>query len=176
MKSAIGVIAAGHSLTAEAAEHMLRAGGNAYDAVLSAMCAACATEPVLASPGGGGFLLAQPASGDPRLYDFFTHTPANRRPESELDFYAFTADFGAAQQEFHIGRGTVAVPGMIRGLFEIHNDLCRLPMRDIVAPAVSYARDGVTQTPFQAYLFDVIKATSLSTNAVRSIFDTSAAA
>lgn len=176
MKPAIGVIAAGHTLTAEAAEQMLRAGGNAYDAVLSGMCAACAAEPVLASPGGGGFLLAQPASGGPRLYDFFAHTPAKRRPEAELDFYAFIADFGTAQQEFHIGRGTVAVPGVIRGLFEVHRDLCRMPMRDIVAPAVIHAREGVAQTPFQAYLFDVIKATCLSTDAVRSLFESPAVA
>ena len=56
MRRSLGVIAAGHTVTAEAAEHMLRAGGNAYDAVLAGMCAACAAEPVLASPGGGGFL------------------------------------------------------------------------------------------------------------------------
>lgn len=176
MKPAIGVIAAGHTLTAEAAEEMLRAGGNAYDAVLSGMCAAFATEPVLASPGGGGFLLAQPASAAARLYDFFVHTPVTRRPEAELDFYAFIADFGTAQQEFHIGRGTVAVPGVIRGLFEIHRDLCRMPMRDIVSPALGYARAGVAQTPFQAYLLDVIKATCLSTDAVRSIFESPTAA
>lgn len=171
MKTPIGVIAAGHSLTVEAAEQMLRAGGNAYDAVLAGMCAACAAEPVLASPGGGGFLLAQPASGGPCLYDFFAHTPAVRRPESELDFYSFIADFGTAQQEFHIGRGTVAVPGVIRGLFEIHDDLCRMPMTEIVAPAVSHARHGVAQTPFQSYLFQVIKGTCLATPAVRAIFE-----
>ena len=170
MPKPLGIIAAGHPLTAEAAEHMLRAGGNAYDAVLAAMCAAFATEPVLSSPGGGGFLLAQPASGAPRLYDFFVHTPARRRPESELDFYGIIADFGAAQQEFHIGRGTVTVPGVIRGLFEVQRDLCRLPMRDIVAPAIDYARHGVTVTAYQAYLFGVVQATFTCTEAVRAIF------
>lgn len=170
MTKSLGVIAAGHTLTAEAAEHMLRAGGNAYDAVLGAMCAAFAAEPVLASPGGGGFLLARPAEGRPRLYDFFAHTPAARRVESELDFYAIVADFGAAQQEFHIGRGTVAVPGVVRGLFGIHRDLCRLPMSDIVAPAATYARQGVTVTPFQGYLFQVIKPTFMATPQVRAIF------
>ncbi|HSS63104.1 MAG TPA: gamma-glutamyltransferase [Gammaproteobacteria bacterium] len=170
MRKNLGVIAAGHSVTAEAAEQMLRAGGNAYDAVLAGMCAACAAEPVLASPGGGGFLLARPADGAVRLYDFFTHTPARRRPESELDFYAILADFGTAQQEFHIGRGTVAVPGFIGGLFQAHRDLCRMPMREIVAPAAACARQGVTVTPFQAYLFQVIKPTFLATKEVAEIF------
>jgi gamma-glutamyltranspeptidase/glutathione hydrolase len=149
---------------------MLRAGGNAYDAVLAGMCAACAAEPVLASPGGGGFLLARPADGFARLYDFFTHTPTSRRPESELDFYAIVADFGTAQQEFHIGRGTVAVPGFIGGLFQAHRDLCSMPMREIVAPAAACAREGVTVTPFQAYLFQVIKPTFMATEETRAIF------
>ncbi len=170
MKKNLGVIAAGHAVTAEAAEHMLRAGGNAYDAVLAGMCAACAAEPVLASPGGGGFLLARPADGPARLYDFFTHTPARRRPESELDFYAILADFGTAQQEFHIGRGTVAVPGVVAGLFQAQRDLCRMPMTDIVSPATACAREGVTVTPFQAYLFQVIKPTFMATKEVRDIF------
>ncbi len=73
-----GVVAAGHTLTAEAAAEVLRAGGNAYDAVLAALMVACVTEPVLCTPGGGGFLLARPASEKPRVYDFFVHTPATR--------------------------------------------------------------------------------------------------
>ena len=170
MRRNLGVIAAGHSVTAEAAEHMLRDGGNAYDAVFAGMCAACAAEPVLASPGGGGFLMARPADGSVRLYDFFAHTPVRRRPQSELDFYAILADFGTAQQEFHIGRGTVAVPGFIAGLFQAHRDLCRMPMREIVAPAAACAREGVTVTPFQAYLFQVIKPTFTATKEVSAIF------
>ena len=42
-------MAAGHELTAQTAELILREGGNAFDAVLAAMCTACVTEPVLAS-------------------------------------------------------------------------------------------------------------------------------
>ena len=70
MTKPIGVVAAGHAVTVEAAEEVLRAGGNAYDAVLAGLLAACVAEPVLATPGGGGFLLARPAAGPARLYDF----------------------------------------------------------------------------------------------------------
>ncbi len=145
-----GVVAAGHTLTAEAAAEVLRAGGNAYDAVLAALMVACVAEPVLCSPGGGGFLLARPAAGKPRVYDFFVQTPATRQPEANLDFRPILADFGAVTQEFHIGLGTVAVPGLVRGLFDIHRNLGTLPMGEIVAQAVSHARNGVTSTPFLA--------------------------
>lgn len=171
-----GAIAAGHPLTAEAAEHILRTGGNAYDAALAALMAACVTEPVLASLGGGGFLLACPESGAggtagaARLFDFFVATPSQRRAADELDFGPITANFGAATQEFHIGHGTIAVPGMVRGMFDIHAALGTMPMRDIAAPAISYAKDGITVTPFQAMLFEVIEAPFVATEACREIF------
>ena len=165
-----GVVAAGHTLTAEAAAETLRAGGNAFDAALAALAVACVTEPVLCTPGGGGFLLAHPASRKPLVYDFFVQTPARRVPESSLDFRPILADFGSVTQEFHIGLGTVAVPGLVKGLFEIHRDLGSLPMRDVVAQAVSHASQGVTMTPFQAYVLRVVTATFTATEACKRIF------
>jgi len=135
---------------------MLAEGGNAFDAALAAFCAACAAEPVLASLGGGGFLLARPADGEALLYDFFVQTPKRRREERDLDFYPILADFGTATQEFHIGLGAVAVPGAVKGLFAIHDDLASLPLPRIVAPAARLAREGVTVRPIDAYLFEVV--------------------
>lgn len=165
-----GIVAAGHPLTAGAADEILRAGGNAFDAALAALVTACATEPVMASPAAAGFLLALPAEGKPRVYDFFAQTPQVRRPETEIEFDPIIADFGEAQQEFHIGKGTVAVPGMVKGLFAVHGDLGSLPIAEIMAPGIALARGGVTITPFQAYLFGVIGPTFLATKASRAIF------
>src|SRR3546814_20580642 len=67
--------------------------------------------PVLASLGGGGFLLAQPAGREPLLYDFFVQTPRRRGDPAQLDFHPILADFGTATQEFHIGIGAVAEIG-----------------------------------------------------------------
>ncbi len=151
-----GVVAAGHEQTVVAAQTMLREGGNAFDAALAALLAACVAEPVLASLGGGGFLLAHQEGQGSRLYDFFAHTPRARQARSEVDFYPIVADFGAAQQEFHIGMGSMAVPGMVRGLFAIHEDLCRLPLATIAAPAQSIAREGVAVNALQAYITEVV--------------------
>ncbi|MCP5151143.1 MAG: gamma-glutamyltransferase [Ectothiorhodospiraceae bacterium] len=170
MPSQRGIVAAGHPLTAEAAEHVLREGGNAFDAVIAAMAAACVVEPVLASLGGGGFLLAHPVATPPRVYDFFVQTPRRRAAVDELDFYEITADFGPVTQAFHIGRGTVAVPGVVRGAFEIHRDLATMSMRDLLAPAVENAKRGVAVSDFQAYLFRVVEATFAATPASRAIF------
>ncbi|MDZ7755121.1 gamma-glutamyltransferase [Rhodohalobacter sp.] len=155
-KQTSGAIAAGHPETVKAAEQILRDGGNAYDAVIAAQLAALVAEPVLTSLGGGGFMMAETASGSQTLYDFFVQTPMHKRDSSRLSFFPITADFGEAEQEFHIGPGSVAVPGMVKGLFEIHRDLCTLPMKRLAEPAIELARKGVEMNSFQSGIFDIV--------------------
>jgi gamma-glutamyltranspeptidase/glutathione hydrolase len=156
MKKITGIVAAGHVATAGAAQEMLQAGGNAFDAALAAMLAACVAEPVLASLGGGGFLTALPAQEDPVVYDFFAHTPKLRRPREAIDFQPIVADFGTASQVFHIGLGAMAVPGFVKGLFEIHRQRCRLPLDLLMEPAQKLAREGVEVNPFQDLIAQIV--------------------
>ncbi len=154
----IGVVAAGHEVTADAAREILEDGGNAFDAALAGLLASCVPEVVLSSIGGGGFMMAHLAeSGETRLYDFFAETPRRQRATQDIEFYPIEADFGPATQIFHIGAGSSATPGIVPGLFAIHDDLCRLPMSRIAEPAARVARAGVAMTEFQAYLFTIIE-------------------
>ena len=165
-----GAVAAGHALSAEAAEQILHDGGNAFDAVIAALAMACVAEPVLASPAGGGFLLARPASERARVYDFFVHTPRVRGKEEDIDFHQVHADFGPTTQAFHIGRGTIATPGVVRGMFDIQRDLCSRPMSELVHSAVRAAKEGVRVTEHSAYVFEIVSAIFKSTEAMRAIF------
>ncbi|MCP5365157.1 MAG: gamma-glutamyltransferase [Hyphomicrobiales bacterium] len=155
-----GIIAAGHPQTCRAAATILDEGGNAFDAALAGLCAACVVEPVLASLGGGGFLVARPEDGRRRVvvYDFFTQTPRLKRSERDVDFRAVMADFGPTRQEFHVGLGAMATPGIVRGLFAAHRDLGRMPMRNLVQPAVSLAREGAALNAAQAKIIEVVGA------------------
>ncbi len=168
--TAKGAVACGHPVTRDAAAAMLAADGNAFDAAAAGLWAACVAEPVLASPGGGGFLLAQPRDGAARVYDFFAHTPRHRLPFGDSDFYPIVADFGAAQQEFHIGLGAAATPGTVAGVFAFQQALGRMPMADVVAPAVRAAREGVTVNRLQAYIADVVAPILESTPEARALF------
>jgi gamma-glutamyltranspeptidase/glutathione hydrolase len=166
-----GVVAAGHQLTARAAAEILEDGGNAFDAALAATFMTFVAEAVFSSPGGGGFLMARRAGGDSaRLLDFFTETPLKRRPANEVEFFPIYADFGPAKQEFHIGLGSSATPGVVPGLFLLHEALCTLPMKRLVEPAVRAARAGFALTEFQAYLFTVIAPILTAGNSVTKIF------
>jgi gamma-glutamyltranspeptidase/glutathione hydrolase len=166
----IGAVACGHPDTAWAATQVLEAGGNAFDAVVAAQFAACVAEPVLASLGGGGYLVAQTAGGESRVYDFFSQTPRTKC-ERDLDFYPIDADFGGITQEFHIGLGAVATPGMVGGAFRIIDDLATLPAGTLIAPAVDIARRGAEVTEMQAYIFTVVAPIYRATDSSKAAFE-----
>ena len=142
--SAKGAIACGHPATAAAAREILEDGGNAFDAALAALCAACVAEPVLCSLGGGGYLLARRADGEAVLYDFFVETPFERRDAAEIDFYPILADFGTATQEFHIGLGAIATPGAAAGATRIERDRAASPPKSsrTIIPSPLPSRPG----------------------------------
>ncbi len=75
---------------------------------------------------------------------------------AEIDFFPNPGDCGTATQEFHIGLGSMATPGAVKGLFAIHADLARLPMTRLVEPAVRLARDGVRLRAIDHFIFRVV--------------------
>lgn len=156
-KKTQGAIAAGHEKTAAAGKIMFELGGNAFDAAAAAILAAFVTEPGLTSAGGGGFLLAHTYDHKNILFDFFTQTPRHKKPASEVNFYPVDVDFGGAIQEFHIGLGSIAVPGNIAGVFHFHKKLGKLPLKVVIEPALDYAKNGVKIDKFQAYCFTILK-------------------
>jgi len=165
-----GAVACGHPATAAAAVEILLDGGNAFDAVIAAYAAATVAEPVLCSLAGGGFLLARPQDKDAVLYDFFTDTPHHKKPPEDIDFYPIQADFGTATQEFHIGLGSVATPGGVKGIFAMQRDLARMPMRRLLDPAITLAQRGVRLRPVDGYLFEVVGPILMAHADARKIF------
>lgn len=165
-------IAAGHDITADAAELILREGGNAFDAAIAAFMAAWVVEPCMASAGGGGFATALTAQGKSIVFDFFCQTPIYKRAVSSIDFYPVFVDFGDYQEPFHIGLGSIGVPGSVAGIFDIHQRLGSIPLKELIIPAVEAARNGVRINDFQhmdfVLLADILKISEHS----RSIFYT----
>ena len=141
-------IACGHELTANAAEEVLRMGGNALDAAIAAFAMSWVVEPCMSGPGGGGFAMVL---HDDQMFalDFFTQTPKHKLPAHEIDFPAVEVDFGGTTEIFHYGAGSIAIPGAIDGLFALHRLGARLPMPDLVAQAVEVATAGHALVPFQ---------------------------
>lgn len=167
-------VASGHQVTSRTAAELLRAGGNAVDAVVGAAVAACTAEPLLCSLGGGGFaLLARPGAA-PQLLDFFVQTPRHRHL-ADLDFHAIEGNFGTDIQQFHIGHAAAATPGMAAGLLALHDRYGRLPRAEVFAPGIAHARDGVTLNDTQAYTLRILAPIAAASPGVRAIYGMDAA-
>jgi gamma-glutamyltranspeptidase / glutathione hydrolase len=152
-------VAAGSADTARAAVEVLQDGGNAFDAVVAAGFAASVAEPGLCSLGGGGFLLAAPPGEPETVIDFFVDAPGRGRPQERLQpaFLPITLRFRGADQVFHVGWGSVAVPGCLDGWLGVHRRFGRLPLRDVVAPARALASDGAVLDDAQAGIIALLE-------------------
>ena len=136
---------------------MLREGGNAVDAICAAALTAFVAEAPLCGPGGAGVLLAGTAERL-QVLDAFSVVPGRGLPSRPpLDFHEVTVDFGGAEQVFHVGRGAVAVPGTLLGLWQAHARLGRLPRSVMVQPAVELGRRGCEPSAKMRGIVEIIR-------------------
>jgi gamma-glutamyltranspeptidase/glutathione hydrolase len=168
-----GVVACGHPSVTAAAARVLREGGNAVDAAIAAGFASAMAEPALTSLGGGGFLLARGVEGSAILFDFFVDTPGRGLPPGDLEphFLPVTVHFPGSDQVFNTGLGSAAVPGNLKGYLHAHERLGRLPLREVLAPAIGLARKGVRLNRHQAYFLELLRPILTLTPAGRSLFE-----
>src|SRR6188474_3350288 len=144
-----GAIAAGHPLTARAGGQVLAEGGNAVDACIAAAFVAAVAEGPLTGPAGGGFLMVAEPGGDTIVLDCFFAVP--ERPLGEME--EAVVDFAdSGTQVFHVGEGSVAVPGLVAGLEEAHRRFGSRSWVELLEPAIAVAREGVVRDAQRAFL------------------------
>ena len=96
----LGVVAAGHPVSAATGADALRDGGNAVDAALAAILASFACEPLLSGFGAGGYMLVVAPERDPQLLDFFVEAPGRGAdPRGRAELIPNAVSFGDALQE-----------------------------------------------------------------------------
>ena len=168
-----GVIAAGHPQTAEAGAEILAQGGNAVDAAVAATFASFVTESALVKIGGGGIAqIYDPGQQQAMVYDFFSPMPGLGRtaPPTHLDFRQVLIDFGSAQQPFYIGRGSVAVPGVVAGLCAMVAEKGKLSLPQVLAPTIRLAREGIVLSDIQAYITGLLPPILTDTPGIAAIY------
>ena len=162
-----GAIAAGHPLTAETGARVLRDGGNAVDALLAAAFTAFVTEGPLTGPAGGGFALVHQPGGETTVLDCFFAVPARGLGQME----ELLIDFGdSGTQVFHVGEGSVAVPGLLAGLEEVHARYATHEWSELVEPAVALAREGFERDDPREFLHLILEGILLREEAGRGIY------
>lgn len=186
----LGVVAAGSSQSVAAGSEVLRAGGNAADALVAALFATAAGDPSITSLAGGAVAIFRNANGSVEVGDFFSNAPglespahgenrsnAQRSPAPnndfrEVDFREVQIDFGAGEssQSFHVGRGSAAIPGAIPGLIAALERWGTLSLSDVVSPTVRMLRTGFQISAYQASCLEVLGPILLLTSKGRRYF------
>jgi gamma-glutamyltranspeptidase/glutathione hydrolase len=152
VRSAVGVVSAGHEQAVRAGLSALQDGGNAIDAVVAGAFAAFVAEPNNAGIGGYGHLSAFLAGPDGGHFFSVDHGP--RAPaaasgdmfevlDQPLDGHDWPS---VAGDRNYVGGSAVAVPGAVPGLWAAHARGGRLPWARLLEPAIELAELGLEVT------------------------------
>ena len=142
-----GMVATSHPLATQAALDILKKGGTAIDAAITADAVLGVVEPTGAGIGGDLFAIIWSAEKG-KLYGL---NASGRSPRSlKLEYfkengYDFIPSYGPLP---------VSVPGCVDGWYEMHDMFGRVSMRELLQPAINYARDGFPVTEVIAYYLD----------------------
>lgn len=115
---------------------VLKRGGNAVDAAIAIAFALAVTHPSAGNIGGGGFMIVHLADGRQVAIDYREKAPGAAHRDMYLD------QAGAATSDSLVGPKAAGIPGTVAGMALAHAEFGQLKWSELVAPAVSLAREG----------------------------------
>ena len=139
-----GMAATSQPLATQAALDILKAGGSAVDAAIAANAALGLMEPTGSGVGGDLFAIVWEAKAK-RLHGL---NGSSRSPRGLTRQWFL--DNGHERIPSH-GPLPVSVPGAVDAWFALHGRFGKLPMGDVLAPAIRYAREGFPLSEVIAY-------------------------
>jgi gamma-glutamyltranspeptidase/glutathione hydrolase len=143
-----GMAATSQPLATQVCLDILKAGGNAIDAAIAGNAVLGLVEPTGNGVGGDLFAIIWHAESG-RLYGL---NASGRSPQS-LTFEYFEKN-GLSKIPAY-GPLPVSVPGCVDGWFEMHKKFGLLEMKDILSPAIQYAREGFPVTELIAHYMNL---------------------
>ena len=139
-----GMCATSHPLAAKVAVSMLEAGGNAVDAGIAAAMVLNICEPQMTGLGGDCFALLRPAPDQS-----FIGLNASGRAPAGLSAARLRAAGHANIPDS--SADAVTVPGAVDGFVTLSADHGKLPLAQVLAPAIRYAEQGIPVAPRVAF-------------------------
>jgi gamma-glutamyltranspeptidase / glutathione hydrolase len=128
------MVVSDNALADKAGIDILKRGGNAVDAAVAVAFALAVVEPRAGNLGGGGFLLVRLADGRTNFIDYREEAPA----KASREMYR-KADGSYDTEASRTGYRAVAVPGTVAGLALALKTYGRLPLAEVIAPAIRLA-------------------------------------
>jgi len=145
--AAQAMAATSQPLVTQIALDVLKRGGSAVDAAIAADAALGLMEPTGSGIGGDLFALVW----DPKTRKLYGYNGSGRAPKS-LNRQWF-ADHGYSEIP-PFGPLPVTVPGAVDAWFALHERFGKLAIKDDLAPAIRYAREGHPVAELIAYYWD----------------------
>lgn len=139
-----GMAATSQPLATQVALDVLKAGGSAVDAAIAANAMLALTEPTGCGLGGDLFAILWDAEARELV-----GLNASGRSPAALELEAFR-ELGLERIPSH-GPLPITVPGCVDGWLELHGRFGRLPLAEVLAPAIRYAREGFPVTELIAH-------------------------
>ena len=138
-----GMAATSHPLVSQVALDVLKRGGTAVDAAIAANATMGLMEPTGNGVGGDLFAIVWDAKSK-KLYGL---NGSGRSPKS-LTLEKLRAELRKLDSATipRTGPLPVSVPGAVDGWFELHGRFGKLPMKELLQPAIAYARNGFPVT------------------------------
>ena len=134
-----------HKLASRAGVQMMKAGGNAVDAAVAVGFALAVVHPQAGNLGGGGFMLIRMADGKTHFIDYREKAPAAATANMYLD-----AQGNVIQDASTVGYKAIGVPGSVAGMVYAEKKYGKLPLEQVMAPAIKLAEDGFALTATDA--------------------------
>ena len=133
-----GMVATSHTLATEVALEVLKKGGNAMDAAVTAGFALAVTQPRSGNIGGGGFMLFAPGNGEAvEAIDYREKAPAASTETMFQD-----EDGEVVKNRSRFTHKATGVPGTVAGLAMALERHGTLSLEQALQPAIKLARDG----------------------------------
>jgi len=131
-----GAVAMPDSFSADAAARILKQGGNAIDAAITAQFVLAVTLPEAGNLGGGGFMLVH-KDGKNNFIDYREKAPLTAHRDMYLDEQGNVIPHKSLYGIFSSG-----VPGTVSGMWLAHQKYGSLPWKSLVQPAIDLAEKG----------------------------------
>lgn len=134
-------IAVADKYSADAAQQIFNEGGNAIDAAVAIAFTLAVTYPEAGNLGGGGFMTLY-VEGKPYFVDYRERAPAAASRNMYLDGKGKVVSGMSL-----VGEKAAGVPGTVDGMWQVHRRFGRLTWKQVLAPAIQYARQGFEVEP-----------------------------
>lgn len=147
-----GMAATSQPLATQAALEVLQAGGSAVDAAIAANAMLGLVEPTGCGIGGDLYAIVWDADQEQ-----LTGLNASGRSPMGLSLERLREEVRQAGREDipPYGPLPVSVPGCVDGWFELHERYGKLPMAEVLAPAIRYAEEGAPISQVIAYYWKI---------------------